>query len=107
SLPVLHVAYPFSSIMFPYTTLFRSTVRRTMPALRLKLRSVSVFGAGNGYAHGGRVAFAGAVKDRQLRRHRAFGARAAHGFEQGLDRKSTRLNSSHVSNSYAVFCLEE
>src|SRR5699024_11518682 len=24
----------------------------------------------------------------------------------GLDRKSTRLNSSHVSSSYAVFCLK-
>src|SRR5699024_12272794 len=24
---------------------------------------------------------------------------------QGKDRKSTRLNSSHVSNSYPVFCL--
>src|SRR5207249_9746380 len=24
-----------------------------------------------------------------------------------LDRKSTRLNSSHVSNSYAVFCLQK
>src|SRR5690606_39455417 len=24
-----------------------------------------------------------------------------------LDRKSTRLNSSHVKNSYAVFCLKE
>src|SRR5579885_3732866 len=24
-----------------------------------------------------------------------------------VDRKSTRLNSSHVSNSYAVFCLKE
>src|SRR5690625_5470366 len=28
------------------------------------------------------------------------------GFEKSLeDRKSTRLNSSHVANSYAVFCL--
>src|SRR5699024_12014576 len=26
-------------------------------------------------------------------------------FSSGLDRKSTRLNSSHVSISYAVFCL--
>src|SRR5699024_12659758 len=26
--------------------------------------------------------------------------------ESGLDRKSTRLNSSHVSISYAVFCLK-
>src|SRR5699024_11921926 len=25
----------------------------------------------------------------------------------GLDRKSTRLNSSHVSISYAVFCLKQ
>src|SRR5207249_5738379 len=25
----------------------------------------------------------------------------------GIDRKSTRLNSSHVSNSYAVFCLKK
>src|SRR5207249_8774671 len=34
-----------------------------------------------------------------------------HGFKQGLrlqqDRKSTRLNSSHVSISYAVFCLKK
>src|SRR5690625_6753529 len=27
------------------------------------------------------------------------------GSEQGVDRKSTRLNSSHVAISYAVFCL--
>src|SRR5690606_41784846 len=25
----------------------------------------------------------------------------------GVDRKSTRLNSSHVKNSYAVFCLKK
>src|SRR5699024_11733984 len=37
------------------------------------------------------------------------GERCAAGFEGGagdLDRKSTRLNSSHVSSSYAVFCLK-
>src|SRR5437868_12516107 len=27
--------------------------------------------------------------------------------EDGVDRKSTRLNSSHVSISYAVFCLKK
>src|SRR5699024_12536472 len=35
---------------------------------------------------------------------------AGNGFEAGkgeLDRKSTRLNSSHVSISYAVFCLKK
>src|SRR5690606_41291061 len=29
------------------------------------------------------------------------------GLEQALDRKSTRLNSSHVKTSYAVFCLKK
>src|SRR5699024_4082193 len=28
-------------------------------------------------------------------------------WSQGGDRKSTRLNSSHVSSSYAVFCLKK
>src|SRR5690348_17452036 len=28
-------------------------------------------------------------------------------FKPGLDRKSTRLNSSHPSISYAVFCLKK
>src|SRR5438067_6987565 len=28
-------------------------------------------------------------------------------YSRGLDRKSTRLNSSHVSISYAVFCLKK
>src|SRR5690349_23113999 len=36
---------------------------------------------------------------------------AAHGLledvREQLDRKSTRLNSSHVENSYAVFCLKK
>src|SRR5699024_12681829 len=35
-------------------------------------------------------------------RHRRWQERAAVG-----DRKSTRLNSSHVSSSYAVFCLKK
>src|ERR1039458_10730171 len=29
------------------------------------------------------------------------------GWTQGLDRKSTRLNSSHLGISYAVFCLKK
>src|SRR2546426_6889376 len=30
-----------------------------------------------------------------------------HGTERGKDRKSTRLNSSHLVISYAVFCLKK
>src|SRR5438067_5404182 len=38
--------------------------------------------------------------DREHREHRG-------GENQTADRKSTRLNSSHVSSSYAVFCLKK
>src|SRR5690554_6971819 len=40
----------------------------------------------------------------------AFGTDATHGYERthrDRDRKSTRLNSSHVRISYAVFCLKK
>src|SRR5699024_12510542 len=39
-------------------------------------------------------------------RLREANQRGAHGHSSSLDRKSTRLNSSHVSSSYAVFCLK-
>src|SRR5699024_11669811 len=34
-------------------------------------------------------------------------SQAVIGRKMSLDRKSTRLNSSHVSSSYAVFCLKK
>src|SRR5256885_13194655 len=37
----------------------------------------------------------------------ARGYRAAGGTVEGGDRKSTRLNSSHLVISYAVFCLKK
>src|SRR5699024_11353639 len=36
-----------------------------------------------------------------------FGLDDSTGRAERIDRKSTRLNSSHVSISYAVFCLKE
>src|SRR5207249_10707060 len=53
---------------------------------RLRLRAVPHLGAGASHRH-------------LLRRPTIFRRR--------LDRKSTRLNSSHVSISYAVFCLKK
>src|SRR5699024_11494755 len=38
---------------------------------------------------------------------KARGSYREHPFPRGSDRKSTRLNSSHVSISYAVFCLKK
>src|SRR5438067_8417776 len=80
----LMIRRPPRSTLFPYTTLFRS--RRPEPAFwRLPLAS-----------------------NRPL----DFGARGSQRFWQlrrqpEIDRKSTRLNSSHVSISYAVFCLKK
>src|SRR3712207_7289953 len=36
-----------------------------------------------------------------------FAVRCAYDGPSGLDRKSTRLNSSHANISYAVFCLKK
>src|SRR5256885_5174040 len=87
---------PPRSTLFPYTTLFRSL----QPALDGQRAPV---GRGPGIAEveAAHVLVAG-------RRH-AVGAAdedAAPG-HGGLDRKSTRLNSSHLVISYAVFCLKK
>src|SRR5690349_23349778 len=78
---------PPRSTLFPYTTLFRSkTIRAHLPAwLRL---SPTALGA-TGHDH-----LADGVPVRFCTKRRK-------------DRKSTRLNSSHVEISYAVFCLKK
>src|SRR5256885_10618626 len=77
---------PPRSTLFPYTTLFRSPVRKTKRgAERTPLSGeadVLICGA----------SFAGLAVAREL---------------AGTDRKSTRLNSSHLVISYAVFCLKK
>src|SRR5690554_7400375 len=94
----LMIRRPPRSTLFPYTTLFRS-------------RWYSPCGTGGSVAqwwicHG--VTFFGRHRH-QLRsagggpQGRAPAGRSA----QCLDRKSTRLNSSHVRISYAVFCLKK
>src|SRR5258707_11400503 len=46
------------------------------------------------------------VGDRQLQHHLAANGQGVEPLRQ-LDRKSTRLNSSHANISYAVFCLKK
>src|SRR5690606_41940147 len=80
------------STLLPYTTLFRSQQagggrRRTRPAAR-RVRHLR----------------AGRRPSRPRRKRPGQAAAAAAG---GADRKSTRLNSSHVKISYAVFCLKK
>src|SRR5438477_6118325 len=87
---------PPRSTLFPYTTLFRSGLHlRRGDHLR-----GSAGARDRRRAHlGPRVAAAEFVSVRVPLLGRALVAR--------LDRKSTRLNSSHMSISYAVFCLKK
>src|SRR3712207_8326658 len=90
---------PPRSTLFPYTTLFRSQDR---PGVRV---DDQVVGHHEQLAtHVGRSA----VVDQGSGQHRAVGhiEAAVHGARL-LDRKSTRLNSSHANISYAVFCLKK
>src|SRR5690606_42050334 len=96
---VVLIRRPPSSTLFPYTTLFRSVgvlLSGILFAQKVgKLMRVEVSELTNGakkYDVIGQVFFASADK---------FSA----SFD--LDRKSTRLNSSHVKISYAVFCLKK
>src|SRR5438067_9420970 len=92
---------PPSSTLFPYTTLFRS---RGAGAVALAGRPAPQGATARGAAGEDRGVTAGGCA-RAAGNARGLPARvrqAARG-----DRKSTRLNSSHVSISYAVFCLKK
>src|SRR5436305_3276919 len=84
----------------PYTTLFRSAQQQTLAAdQHTVVRPLQP---------GGQRAVATV---RSLLRRASLGAhhqqRAVAGGLRTRDRKSTRLNSSHVRNSYAVFCSKQ
>src|SRR3712207_7083683 len=75
---------PPRSTLFPYTTLFRSLALEALKKLGMEEfvdRQISDLSGGQ--------------------QQRVFLSRAL------VDRKSTRLNSSHANISYAVFCLKK
>src|SRR3712207_7196465 len=86
---------PPRSTLFPYTTLFRSRFQRL-------------------FRHGDRTGIDVRVRVPEKLRlavsiainHRLLAALAHLAFDL-VDRKSTRLNSSHANISYAVFCLKK
>src|SRR3712207_8563769 len=83
---------PPRSTLFPYTTLFRSDAAHD---LLLRLGDLSEEELAARCAPGEGASFAHALVEAR----RAATVR--------IDRKSTRLNSSHANISYAVFCLKK
>src|SRR5256885_11157209 len=84
---------PPRSTLFPYTTLFRSSECHDV---RIKKRVPAFHAVGHRHAV-------------TLRRQDVAGQQVGHLQILTLaeDRKSTRLNSSHLVISYAVFCLKK
>src|SRR5690606_39772304 len=92
---------PPSSTLFPYTTLFRSAQMLS----RQRMITIDVYIELTNLQH---HRFPGTV--RRIDGHFHTGLQFVFELvvvEQMLDRKSTRLNSSHVKISYAVFCLKK
>src|SRR2546429_5257065 len=77
---------PPRSTLFPYTTLFRSVAEQELCGTSLPTTGKRTY-TGNRSMAGADMDSAGRTVD--------------------IDRKSTRLNSSHGYISYAVFCLKK
>src|SRR3712207_6939016 len=92
---------PPRSTLFPYTTLFRSDEEHRARLADAGADRLALLGGHD------RLRLRHPVPGRRpaSRRARRPDRRAARA--DGLDRKSTRLNSSHANISYAVFCLKK
>src|SRR3712207_7470552 len=89
----LMIRRPPRSTLFPYTTLFRSPISR----------QPYEGDAGSDRPHD-KERWRQVDEDAVEGEHPALGQRR-HRWD--VDRKSTRLNSSHANISYAVFCLKK
>src|SRR2546428_2214230 len=87
----LMIRRPPRSTLFPYTTLFRSRLRRHAAGRNGVARKLGP----DELARIGRIDDSG----QRIENRPATASQ--------LDRKSTRLNSSHDQISYAVFCLKK
>src|SRR3712207_8331544 len=83
---------PPRSTLFPYTTLFRSFFRVGIEEIAEAVRR-----------HHGEIEMTLAAEAVEYRKTLAMKLEG----QTTLDRKSTRLNSSHANISYAVFCLKK
>src|SRR3712207_7537988 len=94
---------PPRSTLFPYTTLFRSAPGLSRLGEPL-IRDVENLGA----LFDGRTARSISAHDQHTAVSEEHSRVRCTGHDHlRLDRKSTRLNSSHANISYAVFCLKK
>src|SRR3712207_8497856 len=94
---------PPRSTLFPYTTLFRSR----HPVQRQRVVAGDDPGAVDVQARQRAGVGAGGQQDVLALEALAVHLDGGRRDQPALDRKSTRLNSSHANISYAVFCLKK
>src|SRR3712207_8784307 len=88
----LMIRRPPRSTLFPYTTLFRSTAKAAPKEIKTDILVIG----------GGASGITAAVRAATLGEKVILMEKMPN-----IDRKSTRLNSSHANISYAVFCLKK
>src|SRR5258705_9989764 len=88
---------PPRSTLFPYTTLFRSQIMSNKLYVGNLSFDTTELDLQDTFAEAGTVSEVALMQDKFTGKSRGF----------ALDRKSTRLNSSHLGISYAVFCLKK
>src|SRR5690606_40883046 len=102
------------SFALTYTSMFYSlSLHDALPILKPKLRQDQIAFQESGYYRSkSKERYKIETKNSELKNVHGYGRAHSYGVqhmdEQGAtDRKSTRLNSSHVKSSYAVFCLKK
>src|SRR5690554_7486690 len=93
---------PPRSTLFPYTTLFRSCTDLKMYEIELLQAAMK-----GGKRMGGLETVTQQMELMNRTMNTETILKMLHEFKEKRDRKSTRLNSSHVRISYAVFCLKK
>src|SRR3712207_8346676 len=84
----LMIRRPPRSTLFPYTTLFRSVILNEVSNINKELKELQL-----------------QLEKEQIKSNEITTAKVD--IDSYIDRKSTRLNSSHANISYAVFCLKK
>src|SRR5256885_12363452 len=97
---------PPRSTLFPYTTLFRSPQNASAPVNGANPAPQAADGQNAARSASKRESITNYEVDKTVR-HTRGSTGSIKRLTAAVDRKSTRLNSSHLVISYAVFCLKK